>query len=95
MARRNPRAGDRYRFTAESIGNDNGRVVTGTIVTIREVVGADTIGAGDDRSDSVVVEWDAPALGTADDGTPTIIHAPRSWSVPADDFGDLFEKVKD
>lgn len=93
MAR--PRPGDRFEFVAESIGNDAGRIVTGTVVTVRETVKADTIGAHDDSADAVVVEWDAPALGTDDNGEPTIVHAPRAWSVGADEFGDHFKKVKD
>lgn len=87
--------GDRYRYDGDPVGNDAGRVDTGTVVTVRELVGADTPGAFDDSADAVVVEWDAPSLGTDDDGSPAVVYTPRSWSVAAGDFGEHFSKVKE
>lgn len=89
------RQGDRYEFVADSIGNDIGRIVTGTVVAVREVVKADTPGAHDDSADAVVVEWQTPALGTDDNGAPTIVHTPRAWSVGVEEFPEMFKKVKD
>lgn len=91
----NPTKGSRYTFTGDTIGNDAGRIVTNTVVTVREVVPAATTGAHDDSEDAVVVEWQEPALGVNDQGEPAIIESPRAWSVGTNVFSDLFKKVKD
>lgn len=87
-----PSEGDRYRFTADAVGTDAGRVSPGTVVTVREVVPASEPGAHDDSSDAVVVEWTEPTLGVDDNGEPAVLDTPRAWSVSVDEFTDLFEK---
>lgn len=70
MPARKPKPGDRYRFVgATPLGIDNGALLPGTIVTIRNVgtedkplgvLPAEEPGAHDGAEDAVVVEWEAP-----------------------------------
>lgn len=70
MPTRKPKPGDRFRFVgATPLGIDNGALLPGTIVTIRNlgtddkpvgVLPAEEPGAHDDTEDAVVIEWEAP-----------------------------------
>lgn len=87
-----PQAGDRYVYTGEEpIGVDAGALLPGTVVTLRNVgtedepsavVKADEPGAHDDRSDAVVVVWEAPSIVIGDDGKMKAGVTERAMSIP-------------
>lgn len=84
--------GDRYTYSGKApIGADAGALVPGTAVRIRETVPAGEPGAHDDSEDSIVIEWDAPALVQGENGVE-VGTAPRAMSIGAAQFGDLFTK---
>jgi hypothetical protein len=91
-----PAAGEKYRLTASSgFGNagDVGFIRPGTLLTVRELVDADTPGAGDE--DCVVVEIDAHSVDYDDDGNPQVVTFQRAVSFALDQFDSLTEKVSD
>lgn len=90
-----PQPGDRYTYSAEEptgLPGSPAIVRPGTVVTVREVVPADTPGAHDDSEDAVVVEHAEPQVGYDDDGTPEIVYAPRAWSVGLKAFATDYTK---
>lgn len=67
MAPRKPKAGDEYVYVGSApLGIDNGALLPGTTVTVREYVDAGEPGAHDDEEDAIVVEWDAPGTVITD-----------------------------
>lgn len=67
MPARKPKPGGRYRYVgAIPLGVDAGQLLPGTVVTVREVVDADEIGAHDGNEDAVVIEWEAPGTVVVD-----------------------------
>lgn len=92
MAKAKPQAEQAYTYTAEQpLGVDAGALTPGTKIQVREVVPADEPGAHDGSEESVVVEWDAPALVQTENGVE-VGTAPRAMSVGLAQFHDLFTK---
>lgn len=88
-----PKPGDTYRLsTEEPLGTDAHAIPSGTLVTVREIVPADTIGAHDDSEDAVVVETTVPALSYDEDGKPYVGETTRAWSVGLAQFATDYTK---
>jgi hypothetical protein len=88
-----PKSGAKYRYTGtDPIGTGERAFRPETVVTVREVVDAGTIGAHDDKEDSVVIEWDQPTIGYGDNNEPVIENYPRAMSVSVERFAADFTK---
>lgn len=74
-----------YEYVGDTIGV-NADMKPGTVVTVREVVDADTPGAHDDSEDAVVIEWETPSLVTDENGDPQVGHVKRAMSFGVDRF---------
>lgn len=71
-----------YRYTGDQLGERADTALkTGTLVTVREQVSADTQGAHSATEDAVVIEWEAEAQVITDTSF-------RSESVPQVAMGD-------
>lgn len=93
MSKPKPKPGDAYRLSTEGpLGTDQHAIPTGTLVTVREIVKADTIGAHDDSEDAVVVEAPMPALSYDEDGKPYVGETLRAWSVGLERFDTDYTK---
>lgn len=93
MPPRNPKPGETYRLDGPDLGIDTNALRTGTVVEVRELVTADTIGAHNDREDAVVVEWDHPVVVYIDD-EPALGTSRRAISVGLDAFRDTFTRTE-
>lgn len=95
MANPKPKPGETYTYTAEEplgLPGSPARVLPGTVVTIRELVAADTAGAHDDSEDCVVVEIHEPQIGYDDASEPQVVYNPRAYSVGLDTFAADYTK---
>lgn len=100
MAPRQPKAGETYQFkglldvddpegTPKPLGRDSGALLPNTAVTVREVVPAEEPGAHNDSEDSVVIEWDRPAI--MDD--QSVGSVTQAMSISLERFPDWFERL--
>lgn len=90
-----PNPGDTYVYAADEPLGEPGSpaaVQPGTVVTVREVVPADTPGAHDDSEDCVVLEIPVPYVANDDDGNPVIGYSSRAYSVGLDTFASDYTK---
>lgn len=90
-----PKPGETYKYAGEEPLGEPGSpagVAPGTVVTVREIVPADTPGAHDDSEDCVVVEIAVPYVANDDDGNPVIQYSSRAYSVGLDAFASDYTK---
>lgn len=93
MARRKVSEGSEYTYTgSDPIGADAGALVSGTKVTIRDIVPAGEMGAHDNVEDSVVIVWPAPALVQGENGVE-VGYVDRAMSISSAQFAEQFEEV--
>jgi hypothetical protein len=89
MAHPKPGGAYVYRGT-DPIGTDSLALTPGTHVKVREVVSAGEAGAHDDSEDSVVIEWESPALVQGENGME-LGTSPRAMSIGVAHFSRDFK----